>query len=280
MATWKCYYSNPVPDRTRPVSIVAMKIRERMEPLYVDRPKGMADHLFIHFYDPVEIWLNGSMTVLPPNSCVIWPPKTKHYFGHAARCWNHTWVHVVGAKSAAWLMYNGLPLEQPIPFRSGAIIEKYLWLMYDELHRHARPDDVILESLYSIWLREMARAAQTIAVGRPIPQRLLRAREHLEQNLAGKVTLPELAQIASLSVSQFSAVFKDYFGTSPIDYLLALRMRQSMYYLSDYNFNVTEIGRKVGFSDPFYFSKQFKRHFGMSPRHYRAKMSVRPSRSG
>lgn len=257
-----------------------MKIRERMEPVYVDRPKGMGEHLVIHFYDPVEIWLNGSVSVLPRNSLVIWPPKTKHYFGHAVRNWNHSWFYVAGTKAAAWLAYNGLPLEQPITFRNGAIVEKYMWLLYAELHRHARPDDFIVESLYSIMLRELAREAQTISVGRPIPARLLHAREHLEQNLAGRVTLPELARIASLSVSQFSAVFKDYFGTSPIDYLLALRMRQSLYYLSDYSFNVTEVGQKAGFSDPFYFSKQFKKHFGMSPRHYRDKMSIKPRRSG
>jgi AraC-like DNA-binding protein len=265
----RCWYSKPHPDRSRAFSIEAMKVRERMDPIFVNRPAGLNSYLFIHFHDAVDIWLDGNVRRCPRHTLVIWPPDTKHYFGNASQHWTHSWMYGGGGKMETWLVANGLALKQPLVFADGSLTDKYLTLLYAELHRHARPDELILESLYSVWLRELARATQTSVVGRAIPPRLLLARQHLENNLARRVTLRELARIGALSVSQFSAVFKKHFGKAPIDYLLALRMRQAMYHLSDLSLNVTEVGRKVGFEDPFYFSKQFKRHFGVSPRHYR-----------
>jgi len=272
MADARCWYSNPLPVRTRPLSIAALAVRERMRPMFVDRPKGMDHYLFIHFHHEVEIWIRGAVSLQPQHTLVIWPPHTRHYFGHRNKPWTHTCMYGSGTKVASWLVFNGLPLEQPIHFSSSTLTDKYVQAFYDELHRHARSDDVIIESYFSIWMRELARAAQTTPASRPIPDRILAARQYLENRIAQNVTLGELAKVAALSVSQFSAVFKEYFGTSPIDYLMELRMRQSVYYLSDHSFNVTEVGRKVGFDDPFYFSKQFKKHFGVSPRHYRRRM--------
>lgn len=272
MVQARCWYSNPFPVRTRPLSVAALSVRERMPPMFVDRPNGMNHHLFIHFHDEVEIWLRGKVFLQPRHTFVIWPPNTKHYFGHARKPWSHTWMFGSGTKVASWLVFNGLPLEQPIHFANAGLTDNCVQALYGELHRHARCDDVIIESYFSIWLRELARAAQTSSVSRPIPDRLLAARQYLENHLSQRVTLSELAKTAALSVSQFSALFKAHFGTSPIDYLMDLRMRQSVYYLSDHSFNVTEVGRKVGFDDPFYFSKQFKKHFGVSPRNYRTGM--------
>lgn len=267
-----CWYSNPHPVRTRPLSIAGLSVRERMGTQFVDRPKGLEHYLFIHFHDEVDIWLRGEVTRCPRHTFVIWPPHTKHYFGHRTRPWTHTWMFGSGTKIASWLAFNGLPLEQPIHFANAAHADKYVRALYDELHRHARSDDVIVESLFSIWLRETARSVGTAPASRPIPERLLAARQYLEEHLAEKVSLNDLAKAAALSVSQFSALFNAHFGTSPIDYLMDLRMRQSVYYLSDHSYNVTEVGRRVGFQDPLYFSKRFKKHFGMSPRHYRRRM--------
>lgn len=271
----QCWYSNPEQPRSCPLNVAALAVRERMEPMFVDRPSGLNDYLFIHFHDPVQIWLGGKLTSQPRHTLVIWPPRSKHLFGNSRGPWTHTWMYGSGTKVASWLAFNGLPLEQPIHLRSSALADRYVRSLYEELHRHARCDDVIIESFFSIWMRELSRASQSSSVSRPIPDRLLAARQYLEDHLAQKVSLSELSIVAALSVSQFSAVFKEHFGTSPIDYLLALRMRQSVYHLSDLSFNVTEIGRKVGFDDPFYFSKQFKKHFGMSPRNYRRTMASR-----
>lgn len=271
----RAWYHSPAPERSLPLSVAGLGVRERMPPMFVDRPNGMQHYLFIHFQDAVEISIRGQVARQPRHTLVIWPPRTKHLFGDRKRPWMHTWMYGGGAKMAALLSASGLPLEQPLHLRDAKISDGYFLALYRELHYHAQPDAGILEALFSIWLREISRATSTVAAGRPIPARLLAVRECLAREPARRHTLAALAKLASLSVSQFSFTFKQCFGTSPINYLLSLRLRQALYHLSDHNLNVTEIARKVGFEDVFYFSKQFKKRFGLSPLKYRQSMSDR-----
>lgn len=81
-------------------------------------------------------------------------------------------------------------------------------------------------------------------------------------------TLEQLAQMAGLSVSHYSRLFKKTVGYSPIDYLTHLRMDRAreLLILSDYRFKT--IANSVGYQDEFYFSRVFKKVIGLSPRDY------------
>jgi len=153
------------------------------------------------------------------------------------------------------------------------VAERYFFALYEEVQRHKRPDDVIVESLLTAWLREVSRAHQARSHAEPIPERLLGVVEAMQRDLTLRHSLPQLAKLAALSVSQFSFVFRRHFDTSPIDYLLNLRLQRALYYLSDHNLNMTDISTRVGFNDSLYFSKQFKRRYGKSPLQYRKAMS-------
>ena len=58
-------------------------------------------------------------------------------------------------------------------------------------------------------------------------------------------------------------------GTSPIDYLLRRRVTESCEMMRDPSLNLTQVASHAGFSDSNYFSRQFKRVMGQSPREYR-----------
>lgn len=85
------------------------------------------------------------------------------------------------------------------------------------------------------------------------------------------LTLQDLAQIAGLSVSHYSRLFKRYAGYSPIDYLTHLRMDRAkeLLVLSDYK--LKGIAKSVGYNDEFYFSRMFKKVVGMSPSEFAKK---------
>ena len=84
-----------------------------------------------------------------------------------------------------------------------------------------------------------------------------------------KLTLSQLAEIAGMSPSYFSSVFREVTGKSPIDYLIHLRIFKSKQLLSD-GVSVTKVAEEVGFADIFYFSNVFKKLEGVSPAKYRA----------
>lgn len=91
-------------------------------------------------------------------------------------------------------------------------------------------------------------------------------REHYRQEISVK----EMADRAKMSESNFYAVFKKHMGVSPISYINHYRMSIAAERLLETTRTATEIGYSVGISDPLYFSKLFKKTYGITPRGYRA----------
>lgn len=58
-------------------------------------------------------------------------------------------------------------------------------------------------------------------------------------------------------------------GHSPIDYFIQMKMQKASQQLDFTNRSVKDIAMSMGFDDPYYFSKRFKKITGMSPRKYR-----------
>jgi AraC-like DNA-binding protein len=119
-------------------------------------------------------------------------------------------------------------------------------------------------------MRELAR--QHRRKEPPIPFRLMCARNFIHEHADRAVLLKELAGVAHLSVSQFSAEFHRCFGQPPIRYAMQARLRQAIRHMLNPNVSIKEAAEKVGFQDLFHFSKSFKRHFGAAPRAYRKRL--------
>ena len=85
------------------------------------------------------------------------------------------------------------------------------------------------------------------------------------------VTVKELAASCHLSESRFSHLFKEIMGKSPMSYLLDLRLNKAKELLEDTELSVLAISEALGFSNQFYFSRQFKKHTTLSPTEYRRK---------
>jgi AraC-like DNA-binding protein len=130
---------------------------------------------------------------------------------------------------------------------------------------------VITESLVQIWIRRLRRFAHP-GQEPPIPSRILAAQEYLDRNYPERVTLASLASFAGLSVSHLSAEFRRHVGTPPMRYLLEVRLTRAAYLLADVNMSVSDVAAEVGFRDPLYFSRQFRKRFGLSPRGYRRQL--------
>jgi AraC-like DNA-binding protein len=107
----------------------------------------------------------------------------------------------------------------------------------------------------------------------PNLQPLLRvdsAIQYLEANYRSPLSLQSLADQTHHSVSSLLRDFKFATGKSPIQYLLAMRLRKAADMLLERpDLNVTEIAMAMGFNDSNYFSRQFKKQFNVSPREFK-----------
>lgn len=83
--------------------------------------------------------------------------------------------------------------------------------------------------------------------------------------------IEEMADAVGMSRSVFYVKVKALVGMSPLDFLRRLRMQRAEQLVSRSTMNVSEIAYAVGFTDPKYFSRCFKKETGMTPREYREK---------
>lgn len=95
--------------------------------------------------------------------------------------------------------------------------------------------------------------------------------DYLRQNLAEHIGVDQLAAMAGFSVSHFSALFRKASGFGALEYQTRLRMSLARQLLDTTDRTVTSIARQVGYSDPMYFSRQFRRIHHLSPTQYRTR---------
>ena len=90
-------------------------------------------------------------------------------------------------------------------------------------------------------------------------------REHYTEN----ITVKKLASVANMSASNLYAAFKKQCGTSPVSYLNHYRLSIAERLLLETDDTINQISYAVGIKDALYFSKLFKKTYGVSPRDYR-----------
>ena len=90
--------------------------------------------------------------------------------------------------------------------------------------------------------------------------------EHFESN---DVSLNTVAAQVGVSSSYFSSIFKQETGQSFVEYLTKLRIDKACELLRCTTLRTSEIGERVGYNDPHYFSATFKKVTGVSPKDYK-----------
>ncbi|SEM59818.1 AraC family transcriptional regulator [Paenibacillus sp. OV219] len=84
-------------------------------------------------------------------------------------------------------------------------------------------------------------------------------------------TLQQLSQLCGMSVSSFTAKFKDATGLSLVDYKHTVQVRHAANLLQTTDKKVLDIALEVGFGDISFFNRMFRKHTGVTPREYRRK---------
>lgn len=98
---------------------------------------------------------------------------------------------------------------------------------------------------------------------------LTAAINYMKNNISSKISLNQLSDLAGITPSGLIWKFRTGLGTTPIDYLISLRMQLAKQLLSETELSVQKIAEKCGFDNSYYFSGFFKKRIGMSPTVYR-----------
>ena len=103
---------------------------------------------------------------------------------------------------------------------------------------------------------------------------LFRLETYIRQNLHGPLTVPDLAKVAHCSVAGIHRMFRLMRKQSPAKWVAVQRSERATHLLRTTSLPVQEVAKEVGITDPFQFSRFFKRHTGHSPRAYRIRQGI------
>ncbi|MEK5239014.1 response regulator [Paenibacillus sp. FSL L8-0470] len=96
------------------------------------------------------------------------------------------------------------------------------------------------------------------------------AKQYINDHFRENISLPGIADIFELHPAYLNRVFKRAFQLSISDYLVQLRMEAACRFIREHPFVlIKDIAEHVGYLDPYYFSKVFKQHTGLSPSDYK-----------
>jgi len=91
----------------------------------------------------------------------------------------------------------------------------------------------------------------------------------INSNFTENISLDTLAEEFSLSTQYISKIFKDEYGKNFIDYLTEKRIDFAKELFRDKNISIKEVSKKVGYEDPNYFCRIFKKNTGQTPKDYK-----------
>lgn len=105
--------------------------------------------------------------------------------------------------------------------------------------------------------------------GKSVKLAVKKAIDFIDKYYSEELALKDVANHVNLSPNYLSALFREQCGCTFVDYLMRKRIGKACDLLKDINMNISEVSQAVGYEDPGYFNRLFKRLIGVSPGKYR-----------
>ena len=242
----------------------------------VARPLGAPTHLVIACLQG-HGWVEsaGRRQPVGPGDLVWLPANVGHVYSAADDDpWTIVWVHFRGEEVPAWQQQLGWAARPP-PGLTHFAPERIATLGLDQVYPwletgYAIPHLIGASAALRAAFCTAIDLASGVGAARSAAERTAMVREQLVGTLARRHRLAELATAAGLSVPRFCQLFRQQTGYAPIDFLNRKRIQRACQLLDATGDTIATIAPEVGFDDPLYFSRCFRRVMGCSPRAYRA----------
>ena len=102
-----------------------------------------------------------------------------------------------------------------------------------------------------------------------IPGLLLQAINLMNGHLSQPLSLKKMAEILKITPISLNRMFQRHFNCSPVNYFINLKLEAAKSFLRNTNMQIQEIAENIGYSSAVYFTAEFKKRTGISPREFR-----------
>ena len=266
----------PIKDKSRPLIVTScgtyrLKTVKRL-PTW--RPKGRLDYQLLYIVSGKgHFYFHGEDRVVYAGRMVLIQPRQEQryeYFGEDKP--EVYWVHFTGSHVKNILRSYNIPMDDPIFYSGASSTYSYL---FKEMINELQNCKTGYEDLLTMYLRQIfllvqrTRQEERPTVSTYIQEEMEFARRYFNEHYNEPISIQEYAESRNMSVCYFQRNFKQIVKHTPMQYLLTIRVNNAASLLETTDYSMAEIAAIVGYEDPLYFSRLFRKIKGVSPRDYR-----------
>ena len=284
MYTDSAYWHNKVmdfKDKSKPLMVCSCGTYHLFTrpKLPTHRPRGRLDWQILYIASgKAHFYFDGAEHIVTAGNMIIYRPKEEqryYYYGT-----DHTevyWVHFTGSNVKNIIRSYGITDDMHIIHTGTSLEYKRLFTqMIQELKLCKEDYEELLLCYFTHLLIMIHRLMNIKPKGKThaLMEEMNAAVRYFHENYNKPICVEDYAEQHHMSVSWFIRNFKEYTEMTPTQYLLSLRISNAQTLLETTNYNVTEIADIVGYDNPLYFSRIFKKQSGLSPSEFRKQLQT------
>ncbi|MDO5539235.1 MAG: AraC family transcriptional regulator [Eubacteriales bacterium] len=241
------------------------------------RPRGRLDYQILYIASgKAHFYFNGVEEIISAGNMVIYRPKEEQrYYYYGKDQTEVYWVHFTGSNVKNILRSHGIADDVHVIHTGTSLEYKRI---FSSMIRELQLCKTDYEELLINYLYELLIMIHRVTLAKPKSKSLFLSNEmnaavqYFHANYNKKISIEEYAASHNMSVSWFIRNFKEYATVTPAQYILSLRITNARTLLETTSYNVSEISDIIGYENPLYFSRIFKKQCGMSPSEFRSQL--------
>lgn len=202
---------------------------------------------------------------------ILIPAGVPHEYGAEDETpWSLWWMHVTGSAVDELAEHTGISPARPVvrlrdPHRLVSLVDEAL----RHMEHGSQPAHLRAASGAAWHLLSLVALEGRAGTSRTDP--VLLAQQLLRDRLPERTSVTQLAGLVGLSPSHLAALFKRATGYGILEYQTRQLMTLACELLTSTDRPIATVARDVGYEDPYYFSRQFHKIQGISPRDFRSR---------
>ncbi|WP_405727012.1 helix-turn-helix domain-containing protein [Anaerotignum sp.] len=245
------------------------------------RPRGRLDYQILYIASgKAHFFFNGVEKIVNAGNMVIYRPKEEQrYFYYSIDHTEVYWLHFTGSNVKNIIRKYGISDDMHVIHTGTSLEYKRIFLQIIQELKLCRED---YEELLVTYLQQLLILIHRAINSKPrnknhaLMQEMDAAVRYFHENYNKPISIEAYAAENHMSVSWFIRSFKEYTDATPAQYLLSIRISNAQTLLETTSYNITDIAEIVGYDNPLYFSRLFKKQNGMSPSDFRKHLQSEP----
>lgn len=236
-----------------------------------NRRLGRNDYQLLYIADgQVEFYFGNEVRYYGKGNMILFTPGTpQRYYLYAKYRPETYWVHFTGHGAHGLIRQYGIPENEPTFIGMhdgfGRLVKRMTVELREKQTGYERTLELMLEQL-------LIRVARYLAVPNTHTHTdIEQATNFFDEHFHEDIVIERVAASMFVKPCWFIRKFKAAVGQTPMQYILGLRIAKAKELLEKGGQNVSQVASAVGYDNPLYFSRIFKKYVGVSPTEYKRK---------